>query len=90
MRIAKSGANWQNDAVKGMSRVNYGGALVVINAGGAAFAAGDTFTLFGAASYAGAFSTITLPALPVGLQWSTSNLAVNGSIAAVKAVVPLP
>ena len=44
-------------------------------------AAGQTYQLFSAGSYSGAFITVNFPALPAGVTWSNS-LSVNGSIAA--------
>jgi hypothetical protein len=46
-------------------------------------AAGDSFPLFSAISYTGAFTNLVLPTLPGGLSWDTTNLIVNGSITAV-------
>jgi len=57
-----------------------GGTLIVTNQGGNSFAAGDSFTLFSAPGYAGAFANVNLPPLPVGLLWDTSKLAVNGTL----------
>src|SRR5262249_36737300 len=57
--------------------------LTVTNTGVFPFQAGDTFTLFSANSYAGSFSSMTLPSLNAGLSWDTSNLVVNGSITVV-------
>ncbi|HEX4342513.1 MAG TPA: hypothetical protein VH255_03930, partial [Verrucomicrobiae bacterium] len=56
--------------------ITYGGALVVTNGGGA-LAVNDTFTLFGASSRIGAFTSTNLPA---GYAWDTSQLNVNGTI----------
>lgn len=49
------------------------GTLVIGNLGGT-FVAGDSFTLFTAGSFAGSFTSTTLPTLPTGLQWNTANL----------------
>ena len=57
-----------------------GGALVISNIGTNAPAAGDTFTLFSASSYAGSFTSLSLPVLPVGLLWNTSGLITNGTL----------
>jgi hypothetical protein len=66
--------------------LTYGGTLTVTNAG-ATLAGGETFTLFSAPSYAGAFSVINLPALGAGLNWFAGNLAVNGTITVNRAPV---
>src|SRR5439155_17347001 len=51
-----------NDLIQGLARVTYGGTLTVTNLGGT-LAAGDTFKLFDAAIYDGAFTNI-VPATP--------------------------
>ena len=59
--------------------LNYGGQLVLTNLGGP-LATGDSFTLFSANGYNGAFTSIT-PAIPgPGLTWDTNSLAVDGSL----------
>ena len=80
MEINASAAT--SDLVEGVTTMTYAGTLSVTNLAGT-FAAGDTFTLFYAGSYAGSFTTINLPALPDGLGWNTAGLAVNGSITIV-------
>ena len=70
-----------NDNIVGLSNVTYGGALQVTNLSGT-LTSGDSFTLFTASSYAGAFSSLSLPLLNPGLAW-TNKLLVDGSIAVV-------
>ena len=70
------------DKVEGVSTLLFGGTLAVSNLAGT-LAAGDSFMLFGATSYLGAFATINLPVLLPGLQWDASQLGVNGSIRVV-------
>jgi autotransporter-associated beta strand protein len=73
--------NIQNaSSVAGVTTLTYGGGLSVSNAG-PALQGGDTFTLFNATNYNGAFSYTVLPPLNLGLVWDTSQLPVNGSIA---------
>lgn len=61
--------------------VNAGATLTVANIGAAPLAAGDTFTVF--STPVGAFTTVTLPALPdANLAW-TNKLAVDGTIAVI-------
>jgi autotransporter-associated beta strand protein len=68
----------QSNDVLAVSNIVYGGTLVVTNLGPTnAFFAGQTFTLFPAATSSGAFALETLPPLPVGLAWSTT-FASNG------------
>lgn len=59
--------------------LNYGGTLVVSNTG-AALLGGETFTLFSAPAYAGAFVNSHLPALGAGMNWFTGALVTNGTI----------
>lgn len=77
-----------NDFITGLTSVNYGGRLIVTNLSGT-LAVGDSFKLFNAASYNGGFTSITLPALAVGLTW-TNKLAVDGTITVVSSVNPTP
>lgn len=69
--------------------VNSGATLTVANIGSTNFVAGDTFTLF-STPITGAFSTVTLPALPGSNLYWTNKLAVNGAIAVVSTVNPTP
>ncbi|MFM2082552.1 MAG: hypothetical protein RL380_1243, partial [Verrucomicrobiota bacterium] len=58
-----------------------GGALVVTNAGSTNFTAGDHFELFNASSFAGTFSSTTLPTLPgASVRWGTTRLNTDGSL----------
>ncbi|MFO1488379.1 MAG: autotransporter-associated beta strand repeat-containing protein [Verrucomicrobiota bacterium] len=77
-----------NDLITGMTSVSYGGRLIVTNLSGT-FAAGNTFKLFNAGTYGGAFTSITLPALTGNLVW-TNRLAVDGTLAVVLPVNPAP
>ncbi len=88
METSKTGATLANDQVAGLSSITYGGSLVVTNIGPGALAAGDSFILFNATSYGGAFSSLILPPLNAGLAWDTNNLAMNGSLAVFAATGP--
>ena len=77
-----------NDALTGLNTVTFAGTLLVTNLGGT-FAAGDTFKLFSAANYAGIFSSVTLPALSLGLAW-TNQLATRGTIAVYSTIPATP
>jgi autotransporter-associated beta strand protein len=86
MDINKVGGT--NDLLSSGATLTYGGTLSVTING--TLAGGDTFKLFNATNYAGAFATVS-PAIPgVGLTWNTNNLAVNGTLAVSSASVPLP
>lgn len=56
------------------------GTLIVTNVGGNALAAGDTFALFNAGNYSGAFDHIELPPLTGNLVWNTNTLNTSGTI----------
>jgi len=77
-----------NDLIAGMLSVNYGGRLVVTNLAGT-LAAGDSFKLFSAGSYGGAFGSIALPPLTGNLMW-TNRLATDGALAVVLPVNTTP
>lgn len=80
MDVSKSGATLTADLVTGVTTLTYGGTLVVTSVGPDALAAGNSFQLFSATTYAGTFSTLTLPTLAGGLVWDTSRLAIDGTI----------
>ncbi len=63
-----SAAARTNDSIRGMTVVNYGGTLKVVNLQGT-FAKGDSFRLFSAETYAGGFTSMNLPTLNLGLIW---------------------
>ena len=83
LEVSKVGGTATSDLVVA-TNVTYGGTLMVLGAGGV-FVAGDTFKLFSAGSYGGAFSPI-IP--PVGTTWDTSKLAVDGTIKLLTVVRP--
>jgi autotransporter-associated beta strand protein len=57
----------------------FGGVLTVNNIG-PALAGGETFDLFDATGFSGAFTAINLPSVGAGLNWRTENLGVDGTI----------
>jgi hypothetical protein len=61
--------------------LTFGGALTVTNVGSTPLASGDSFKLFTAGNYAASFTSTNLPPLSAGLSWTTTNLAVSGTIA---------
>jgi autotransporter-associated beta strand protein len=76
-----------SDEIAGMTQLTYGGMLVLDNQAGS-FSAMNTFKLFDAATYAGAFSSIS-PASPgTGLDWNTSTLATDGTLRIISVVIP--
>jgi autotransporter-associated beta strand protein len=64
-----------SDRLVSPNTINCGGTLVVTNLG-ATLHVGDTFTLFNAPSFTGAFTLV----LPTFYTWNTDNLLVNGTI----------
>src|SRR5208282_3755434 len=55
----------------------FGGTLVITNPNSIAFAAGQSYQLFGYGSETGTFS-LNLPTLPGGYSWNTTNLYAAG------------
>lgn len=68
--------------------VTYGGVLQVANLAGT-LTTNNTFRLFSAASYAGAFASIS-PAPGAGLAWSTNTLRTDGTLRIVTGVALTP
>ena len=83
-----SNAPLTNDVAKIFGALTNGGTLIVTNTGAAALAAGNSFKLFNAASYSGAFASVILPPLPAGLAWNTNSLSTNGTLSVVVATKP--
>ena len=77
-----------NDAVNVMGALTEGGMLSVSNIGIAALANGDSFQLFNAASYSGAFSGYVLPPLTGSLRWNTSALNSSGVLSVIALTSP--
>jgi autotransporter-associated beta strand protein len=72
-------ANGTNDVLSCNSSITYGGTLNLVNLGGP-LSGGATFKLFNAASYLGAFSSITPPTPGPGQTWDISALGTTGTI----------
>ncbi|HEX5220003.1 MAG TPA: GH25 family lysozyme [Verrucomicrobiae bacterium] len=69
--------------------LDYNGTLVVSNAG-LALTGGESFTLFSAPGYSGAFATMILPGLDAELNWYTDSLVANGTIKVNRQPVAAP
>ncbi len=83
----KSAATSQGRVVAGAKSLTYGGTLTVVsNANSSAFAVGDSFPLFSAASYNGHFTATNLPALVAGLGWNWNSA--SGTLSIVTTVNP--
>ncbi len=72
-------ATGQNDQLRTIQgSITYGGTLQVTNISTNAFYNGESFQLFNAAAYAGAFARILPPAPGPGLNWNTNALVTSG------------
>lgn len=87
MEINQSGPTLTNDQIQVVNSLAYGGSLTVSNLGPDALALGDSFQLFSADNYSGAFSFLSLPTLPSGLIWK-NNLLLDGSIVVANKPAP--
>ena len=85
MEVSK--APLTNDLLNVGSLLTYGGTLVVTNTSATPLAAGDSFKLFDASGYDGAFAAIVPPTPGPGLGWKTSGLATDGTLAVVRVPV---
>jgi autotransporter-associated beta strand protein len=77
-----------NNAVKVSGTLTEGGTLNVTNISVTPLANGDSFKLFNAGTYSGAFAVYVLPPLAPNLAWKTSTLATNGVISVVPLTSP--
>ena len=90
MKISKTGGSAQSDQVQDLTSVTFAGTLVVSNitSDATSLSSGDTFSFFpSSAAYSGNFSSVVLPALPVGLGWDISQLN-NGIITVSSSAAP--
>lgn len=78
-----------NSAVKIAGTLTEGGMLNVTNSNSGAFVAGDSFKIFNAGAYSGAFASFNLPSLSSGLAWNTSALNVSGMLSVVALTSPV-
>ena len=65
-----------------------GGTLVVTNIGASALTNGDSFQLFNAGNYSGAFAGFVLPPLANGQAWNTYTLNTSGTLSVVVLTPP--
>jgi autotransporter-associated beta strand protein len=72
-----------NSAVKVSGTFTEGGTLNVTNFNATTFVVGDSFKLFNAGSYSGAFTSFVLPSLSGNLVWNTYGLNVSGTLSVV-------
>lgn len=83
-----SAAAATNDVVNVSGALTGGGLLVVTNITTNALVAGDSFKLFNAGSYGGAFGGVSLPTLASNLTWSTNALNTSGRISVIYLAPP--
>jgi hypothetical protein len=77
-----------NNTLKVSGTLTGGGTLNVTNIGPAALTNGDSFKLFNAGTYSGAFAADVLPPLGSGLAWNTSALNSSGVISVISLTSP--
>lgn len=89
MEISKAGLiAGANKLSVASGALNYHGALSVTGTGDPLIA-GDTFALFDAPAFSGAFTSLSLPVLTPPLTWDTSQLGVDGTLRVAGGVVPV-
>ena len=79
--VSKNGGVPTNTMAVITRTLTEGGMLTVTNIGTNALAAGNSFKLFNAGTWAGGFTNFSLPALANGLHWNLNTLATNGTLA---------
>jgi autotransporter-associated beta strand protein len=72
-----------NSVARIFGALTNGGTLIVTNIGAAPLTSGNSFKLFNAATYTGAFSKVILPSLSAGLGWNTNSLNSGGTLSVV-------
>jgi len=87
LAVAVDAGNSTNDVITGLTSATFGGTLAVTNLTGT-LTTSDSFPLFSAGSYSGAFASI-IPATPgAGLAWNTSTLTTDGTLRIAVYVAP--
>jgi autotransporter-associated beta strand protein len=79
LKLNKSGASLTSDRLQVSSQLAYGG-ILKLDVSGDPLASGDTFTLFSASGYSGAFSNFSPSTPGPGLAWYSGTLALDGKI----------
>jgi autotransporter-associated beta strand protein len=74
-----------NDNVTGLTSVNYGGTLSLVNLAGT-LTTNDAFKIFSSMSYSGAFASITPPIPAPGFAWDGSTLTSDGTLRVLQTV----
>jgi autotransporter-associated beta strand protein len=89
IKLNKTGSTLTNDSITGVSTFVFSGTLTVTNMGSGVLTVGDSFKIFSATSYKGAFATLSPSTPGAGLIWNTNNLSVNGTLAVALGTVHL-
>jgi autotransporter-associated beta strand protein len=80
LKLSKAGATLSNDSIQGLNQITYGATLKLDITASPVLSTSDSFILFYANSYSGAFTNF-LPATPgFGLAWDASTLATDGTL----------
>ncbi len=81
MEISRNGSVRTNDALNVTGVLSLGGTLAIVDLGPTAFAVGDAFKLFNAASFGTqSFTNFSLPSLPGNFAWDISTLGTDGTL----------
>jgi len=78
LKLNKSGSGLANDSIHGLSQMVFGGTLRLLISG-EPLSVTDSFKLFHAAGYTGAFDVVG-PAPGPGLAWDTSTMTTDGTL----------
>lgn len=78
-----------SDTLTGMSNLLYGGTLQLTNVSGS-YSSGQSFSLFAATNYSGAFAALSPAAPGPGLRWDTYALGISGVLRVFSTPTPMP
>ncbi|MEI7728682.1 MAG: autotransporter-associated beta strand repeat-containing protein [Verrucomicrobiota bacterium] len=82
LRLGRIAGVVTNDRIIGVSSLTVGGTLnLSLATNSEALQAGDTFQLFQANTFSGAFASVNLPVLGTGVAWDTNSLLSQGVLA---------
>jgi len=87
--VKLNAATKTNDVISAINgpAIAYGGTLTLTNISASSFAAGESFQIFSATNYSGAFTSI-VPATPgAGLAWNTNTLS-SGILSVIVSATP--
>jgi fibronectin-binding autotransporter adhesin len=88
-RIEINKTSATKDLLDASGALTYGGTLIVTNLSGT-LAEGDSFKIFDGGSYAGSFSSISLPPVAANVMWNTTALNTSGTISVVSTNFTIP